>query len=75
MSSQARIALPMHRVPQPDRSEAALYWTAVSLIVCERLPLEQAAERLQMDVRELRSLLARRDALSPMQWEEDELWQ
>ncbi len=64
----------MHRGPHPDRSEAVLYWTAVSLIVCEHLPLEQAAERLHMEVRELRLLLARRDALCPTD-PSDELWQ
>lgn len=63
----------MQRVTQPDRSEAALYWTAVSLIVCERLPMARAAERLNMDVEQLRRLLTRRDALCP-QDPTDDLW-
>ncbi len=31
------------------RTEAALYWAAVSLIVCEGLSIEKAADRLGVD--------------------------
>jgi hypothetical protein len=47
------------------RSESALYWTAVSLIVCEGMPVEKAAERLGVDGEKLRTLLERRQALCP----------
>jgi hypothetical protein len=51
---------------QPDvRSESALYWTAVSLIVCEGMPIEKAAERLGVDGEQLRDLLERRQAHCP----------
>jgi DNA-directed RNA polymerase specialized sigma24 family protein len=42
------------------RTEAALYWSAVSLIVCEGLPLDEAAARLGVNSDELRELLSRR---------------
>lgn len=45
------------------RTEAALYWSAVSLIVCEGLSIEKAAERLDLEGEKLRSLLQRRQAL------------
>lgn len=64
----------MHRITQPDRSEAALYWTAVSLIVCEGLPLKDAAERLQIDEQRLRSILEKREAICS-QDSSDDLWQ
>jgi DNA-directed RNA polymerase specialized sigma24 family protein len=61
--------------PQPsDRSEAALYWTAVSLIVCEGLPLKEAAERLQISEEELRSIMLKREAVCS-QKPSQELWQ
>lgn len=51
---------------QPDvRSESALYWTAVSLIVCEGMPVDKAAERLGVDGEQLRDLLERRQAQCP----------
>jgi hypothetical protein len=50
---------------QDVRSESALYWTAVSLIVCEGMPVEQAAERLGVGGDDLRSLLERRQAQCP----------
>ncbi len=43
-----------------ERTKRALYWTAVSLIVCEGLPLEQAARRMGIDDDELRDILHRR---------------
>jgi transposase len=45
------------------RNEAALYWTAVSLIVCEGLSIDKAAERLGVDCEWLREILQRRQAL------------
>lgn len=48
-----------------DRSEAAIYWTAVSLIVCEGLPIEKAAERLGVESDLLRDILHRRQMLRP----------
>ncbi|RPH54381.1 MAG: hypothetical protein EHM84_01900 [Lysobacterales bacterium] len=54
--------------PQPDiRAEAALYWAAVSLIVCEGLSIDKAAERLGVDDERLRSILHRRQSLRPFQ--------
>jgi hypothetical protein len=43
-----------------ERTKRALYWTAVSLIVCEGLPLEQAARRMGVDDERLRDILHRR---------------
>lgn len=48
---------------QPERNEAAIYWTAVSLIVCEGLSIEKAAERLGVDDDLLRDILRRRQSL------------
>lgn len=64
----------MHRVPQPDRTEAALYWTAVSLIVCEGLPLKDVAARLHIEEDQLRAILKKREALCPFDPSEG-LWQ
>ncbi len=36
-----------------------MYWTAVSLIVCERLTLDEAARRLNLDEETLEDLLDR----------------
>jgi len=56
--------------PQPDtRTEAALYWTAVSLIVCEGLSIDKAAERLGVDDEHLRGVLHRRQTLH-----QEEFW-
>jgi hypothetical protein len=46
-----------------SRTEAALYWAAVSLIVCEGLSIEKAAERLGVDGEELTCILHRRQCL------------
>ena len=52
--------------PHSDiRSEAAIYWTAVSLIVCEGLSIDKAAERLGVDDDKLRMILHRRQTLRP----------
>jgi predicted DNA-binding protein (UPF0251 family) len=45
-----------------DRRESALYWTAVSLIVCEGLPVREAARRLGVKRDQLRRLLRERTA-------------
>jgi hypothetical protein len=41
-------------------TESALYWSAVSLIVCEGLSVGAAAERLGMENGRLRNILRRR---------------
>jgi hypothetical protein len=48
---------------EDDRNEAALYWSAVSLIVCEGLPIDKAAERLGVDCDHLRDILHRRQTM------------
>ena len=50
---------------QDNRTEAALYWTAVSLIVCEGLSIQKAAERLGVEAEELTDILHRRQSLRP----------
>jgi DNA-directed RNA polymerase specialized sigma24 family protein len=51
--------------PNPDpRTEAALYWSAVSLIVCEGLSIDKAAERLGVPQDDVRDVLHHRQALS-----------
>lgn len=42
-----------------ERARQAMYWTAVSLIVCERLTLDEAARRLNLDEETLEDLLDR----------------
>lgn len=50
----------------PDnRTEAAVYWAAVSLIVCEGLSIDKAAERLAVDSDKLREILHKRQTLRP----------
>lgn len=48
------------------RTEAALYWAAVSLIVCEGLSIESAAERLGVEGEDLTNILHRRQSLRPV---------
>lgn len=48
-----------------SRTEAALYWAAVSLIVCEGLSIEKAADRLGVEDEELTHILHRRQSLRP----------
>lgn len=50
---------------QDNRKEAALYWSAVSLIVCEGLPIDKAAEQLGVGGTQLREILHRRQAVRP----------
>ena len=45
------------------RVEAAIYWSAVSLIVCEGLPIDKAAEQLGVAGADLRKILQRRQTL------------
>jgi hypothetical protein len=45
------------------RTEAAIYWSAVSLIVCEGLSIAKAAERLSVEGDELTDILHRRQTL------------
>jgi DNA-directed RNA polymerase specialized sigma24 family protein len=45
---------------QDIHTEAALYWSAVSLIVCEGLSIAAAAERLGIENRRLRNILRTR---------------
>jgi hypothetical protein len=45
------------------RMEAVLYWSAVSLIVCEGLPIDKAAEQLGVAGADLREILHRRQTL------------
>ena len=42
------------------RTEAAIYWSAVSLIICEGLSVGAAAERLGIENGRLRNILRRR---------------
>jgi hypothetical protein len=53
---------PEHRrvAKQSNRMESALYWAAVSLIVCEGLPIDKAAEQLGLARAQLREILHRR---------------
>jgi hypothetical protein len=48
-----------------NRTESALYWVAVSLIVCEGLSIEKAAETLGVDGEALTTILHRRQSLRP----------
>ena len=41
-------------------AESALYWCAISLMVCDRLPMDRAAHRLGLATKELRAMLKRR---------------
>ncbi|HEX7116200.1 MAG TPA: hypothetical protein VF193_13820 [Steroidobacter sp.] len=51
---------------RPDaRREAVLYWSAVSLIVCEGLSIRKAADRLGVDGERLRHILRHRRSLRP----------
>jgi hypothetical protein len=51
---------------QETRAESALYWSAISLIVCEGLSVGAAAERLGIDNGRLRDILRRRRRHSPL---------
>jgi predicted HTH domain antitoxin len=56
----------MHSHPD-THTEAALYWAAISLIVCEGLSVGKAAERLGIETRRLRNILRQRRQHSPLQ--------
>ena len=43
-----------------ERTKRALYWTAISLIVCEGLPHHEAARRMGVDEAQLRDILSRK---------------
>lgn len=45
---------------EESRTEIALYWSAVSLIVCEGFSIEKAARKLGLAGSELREILKRR---------------
>jgi hypothetical protein len=45
---------------QETRTDSAIYWSAVSLIVCEGLSVGAAAERLGIENVRLRNILRRR---------------
>jgi DNA-directed RNA polymerase specialized sigma24 family protein len=49
----------MH-LPQDKRTESSIYWSAVSLIICEGLSVGAAAERLGIENGRLRNILRRR---------------
>jgi hypothetical protein len=56
----------MRQINKPDtHTEAALYWSAVSLMVCEGLPMEEAANQLGVDDEDLRLILQRRSTYAP----------
>ncbi|HLS80940.1 MAG TPA: hypothetical protein VK025_06005 [Steroidobacter sp.] len=46
-----------------NRTESAIYWGAVGLIVCEGLSIGKAAERLGVDDDELRAIVHRRQKI------------
>jgi len=48
---------------QDTHTEAAIYWSAVSMIVCEGLSIGAAAERLGIETGRLRNILRRRRRL------------
>jgi transposase len=43
-----------------ERNKRALYWTAISLIICEGLPVDEAAQRMGVERDELIDILKRR---------------
>jgi DNA-directed RNA polymerase specialized sigma24 family protein len=53
----------MMHLHQVTHTEAAIYWSAVSLIVCEGLSIGAAAERLGIETGRLRNILRRRRRL------------
>jgi hypothetical protein len=62
------IGVQMRQINKPDtHTEAALYWSAVSLMVCEGLPMEEAANQLGVDDEDLRLILQRRSTYAPFE--------
>ncbi len=50
-----------------NHKESALYWSAVSMIVCEETSVEQAAARLGLNLDRLRDILDKRqEPLTPL---------
>jgi len=54
----------MHHL-KDSHAESAIYWSAVSLIVCEGLSVGAAAERLGIENGRLRNILRRRRRRMP----------
>jgi hypothetical protein len=48
------------------RTDAAIYWSAVSLIVCEKQSVRSAAEQLGVEADRLRRILRRRRRMRPL---------
>jgi hypothetical protein len=48
------------------RTEAAIYWSAVSLIVCEKQSIRAAAAQLGVEADRLRRILRRRRRMRPL---------
>jgi hypothetical protein len=56
----------MRPLCKPDtHKEAALYWSAVGLMVCEGCSVEEAASQLGVEGEDLRLILQRRSTNSP----------
>jgi hypothetical protein len=52
---------------KPDtHTEAALYWSAIGLIVCEGFSIEEAATHLGVEEEDLRMIMQRRSAQPPV---------
>jgi predicted HTH domain antitoxin len=50
-----------------DHREAAIYWSAVSLLVCEGISIDRAARRLGVTPDRLRDIVKRRqEPLAPL---------
>jgi hypothetical protein len=48
------------------RTEAAIYWSAISLIVCEKQSVRAAAKQLGVEADRLRRILRRRRRMRPL---------
>ena len=48
---------------QDVRAESVLYWSAISMIVCEGYPVSKAARRLGVSSEQLQGILEQRQAL------------
>jgi len=48
------------------RTEAAIYWSAISLIVCEKQSVRAAAQQLGVEADRLRRILRRRRRMRPL---------
>jgi predicted HTH domain antitoxin len=57
-----------------SHTEAALYWAAVSLIVCDGLSIEKAADRLGVEAEELTHILHRRQSPRPSAFADSPRW-